>query len=182
MRFRALGLISALLTSALTGALLLAGQEHNHAGGAEAAGDGRLGQVHFPTSCAPGVQQSFEKGVALLHSFQYAAADQAFKQVAEQDPNCAIAYWGQAMTLWHALWERPDAATIKTGHEELKKATDLNTGNPRERAYIAAAAAFYQNDPKLDYDARAGAYSAAMGQVHEHYPGDGGRRPSTHFR
>ena len=173
MRFRALGLISAILTSALAGTVLLAGQEHNHAGGAEAVGGGHLGQVHFPTSCAPGVQQTFEKAVALLHSFQYAAADQAFRQVAEQDPNCAIAYWGQAMTLWHALWERPDAASIKTGHDELKKATDLNAGTARERDYIATAAAFYQDDPKIDYDARAGAYSAAMGQVHEHYPADG---------
>jgi hypothetical protein len=121
MRFRSLGLPSALLTRVLTGAVLLAGQEHHHAGGAEAAGGGHLGQVHFPTSCAPGVQQTFEKGVALLHSFQYAAGDQAFKQVAEQDPNCAIAYWGQAMTPWHALWERPDAATLKTGHDELEK-------------------------------------------------------------
>ncbi|HEY6293012.1 MAG TPA: hypothetical protein VI455_15785 [Terriglobia bacterium] len=178
MRFRTLGLISALLTSALTGAVLLGGQEHHHAGGAEAAGGGHLGQVHFPTSCAPGVQQTFEKGVALLHSFQYAAADQAFKQVAEQDPNCAIAYWGQAMTLWHALWERPDAATIKTGHDELKKATDLNNGTPREREYIAAAAAFYQDDsrpdgPKLDYAARTAAYSSAMGKLHQDYPEDG---------
>jgi tetratricopeptide (TPR) repeat protein len=178
MRFRTLGLISPLLTGVVTGAVLLAGQEHHHAGGAEAAGGGHLGQVHFSTSCAPGVQQTFEKGVALLHSFQYAAADQAFKQVAEQDPNCAIAYWGQAMTLWHALWERPDAATLKTGRDELKKATDLKAGTPREREYIGAAAAFYQDDskpddPKLDYSVRTTAYSAAMGQLHEHYPEDG---------
>ena len=105
MRLRVLASIFALLTSVGP----LAAQEHHHAGGAEAMGGGHLGQVHFPTSCAPGVQQNFDKGVALLHSFQYSASDQAFKQVASTDTSCAIAYWGEAMTLWHALWERPDA-------------------------------------------------------------------------
>jgi tetratricopeptide (TPR) repeat protein len=148
-------------------------QEHHHAGGAEAIGGGHLGQVHFSTSCAPAVQQNFEKGVALLHSFQYSASDQVFKQVAAADPSCAIAYWGQAMTLWHALWERPDAATLKTGHDEVEKAAGLNARTAREREYIAAAAAFFQDDPKLDYAVRAKAYSAAMGKVHERYPDDG---------
>jgi len=166
-------LLSALLTVALAGALSLAGQEHHHAGGAEAAGGGHLGQVHFPTSCAPGVQQAFEKGVALLHSFQYAAADQAFKRVAAGDPNCAIAYWGQAMTFWHALWERPDAATLKTGYDEIQKASSLKTGTEREREYIAAAAALFQDNPKLDYKSRTTAYSSAMGKLHQHYPEDG---------
>jgi len=171
MKVRAL-LISSLLTLALTGALLLAGQEHHHMGGAEATGGGHLGQVHFPTSCAPGVQPTFEKGVALLHSFQYAAADQTFKRVAADDPNCAIAYWGQAMTLWHALWEHPDTAELKTGHDDLEKAAGLKAG-AREREYIAAASAFFQDDPKLDYKSRTTAYSSAMGKLHQHHPRDG---------
>jgi hypothetical protein len=112
MRFRAVTAIFALVA----GAALVAAQEHHHTGGADAVGGGHLGQVHFPTSCAPAFQQDFDKGVALLHSFQYSASEQAFKQVAAADPSCAIAYWGEAMTLWHALWERPDAATLKTGH------------------------------------------------------------------
>ena len=65
----------------IAGTVRLAGQEHHHAGGAIAVSAGHLGQVHFPTSCAPGVQQTFQKGVALLHSFQYEAADQAFESV-----------------------------------------------------------------------------------------------------
>jgi tetratricopeptide (TPR) repeat protein len=153
------------------GAPILGAQEHHHAGGAEAMSPGHLGQVHFPTSCAPAVQAQFEKAVALLHSFQYVASDQAFKSVAAQDPSCAIAYWGQSLTLWHGLWERPDAATLKTGHDELQKATEART--PREREYIAAATAFYQDDPQLDYKARATAYSTAMGKVYADYPGDG---------
>lgn len=153
--------------------LLVGAPQHEHAGGAEAASGGHLGQVQFALSCAPAVQPQFEKGVALLHSFQYAASEQAFKAVAAQDPACAMAYWGEAMTLWHGLWERPDAATLKTGHDEAEQAVKLGAKTPREQAYIAAAAAFYQDDPKLDYKARATAYSAAMAKVHADYPGDG---------
>ncbi len=169
---RAALLAATVFAEALSGgALLLGAQEHQHAGGAEALGGGHLGQVHFPTSCAPAVQPEFEKGVALLHSFQYTAADQDFKAVAAQDPSCAIAYWGEAMTLWHELWEHPDEASLKTGHDELQKATEART--PREREYIAAANAFFQTDPQLDYKARATAYSTAMSKVYADYPEDG---------
>jgi tetratricopeptide (TPR) repeat protein len=164
--------ILATFTVLAVGALAVA-QVHHHDGGAEPASGGHLGQVHFPTSCRPAVQQTFEKGVALLHSFQYSASEQAFKQVAAADSSCAIAYWGEAMTLWHALWERPDASSLRTGHDEIEKASQLRATTERERAYIAAAAAFFQDDPKLDYAARAKSYSAAMGKVHERYPEDG---------
>src|SRR5271170_554355 len=130
-----------LVTVFAAGTLALSGQEHHHAGGAEAISAGHLGQVHFPTSCAPAAQTTFEKGVALLHSFQYEAADQAFKRVSTDDPECAMAYWGQAMSLWHALWDRPDEATLKTGREDLEKASSLKAKTAREREYIAAAQA-----------------------------------------
>ncbi len=173
MRFRrallAFLVILFLMTS-LPGARFF-GAQHQHSGGAESMGGGHLGQVHFPTSCAPAVQGEFEKGVALLHSFQYSAADQDFKSVAAQDPSCAIAYWGQAMTLWHSLWEHPGEASLKTGHEELQKATGARTA--RERAYVAAANAFFADDPQLDYKARTVAYSEAMAKVHADYPEDG---------
>lgn len=165
------GLVILFLMMSLEVGGRLLGAQHQHAARAESTGGGQLGQVHFVTSCAPAVQPEFDKGVALLHSFQYAAADQQFKAVAAADPSCAIAYWGQAMTLWHALWEHPNAASLKTGYEELQKATGART--PRERAYIAAANAFFANDPQVDYKARTVAYSDAMAKVHADYPEDG---------
>jgi tetratricopeptide (TPR) repeat protein len=147
----------------------LFGAQHRRAR-AESTGGAQLGQVHFATSCAPAVQPEFDKGVALLHSFQYTAADQQFKAVAAADPSCAMAYWGQAMTLWHALWEHPNAASLNTGYEDLQKATGART--PRERAYIAAANAFFVDDPRLDYKARTVSYSDAMAKVHADYPED----------
>ncbi len=59
----------------------------------------RLGAVSFPISCLSEVQKPFELGVALLHSYWYEEAEKLFEDVATKDPNCAMAYWGQAMTL-----------------------------------------------------------------------------------
>src|SRR5215472_9356616 len=67
-----------------------------------------LGKVSFPVSCRAEVRPAFDKGVALLHSFQYAAAEKAFNMVAQGDPQCAMAYWGLAMSSYHALWEGAD--------------------------------------------------------------------------
>src|ERR1700677_4619347 len=64
---------------------------------------GHLGKVHFPTSCSPQVEGAFDQGVAMLHSFQYDLARKVFDEVARKDPHCAMAYWGQAMSLYHPL-------------------------------------------------------------------------------
>jgi len=132
----------------------------------------QLGTVHFPVSCTPEAQKTFQKGVALLHSFWYEEAEKTFAEVAKQDPKCAMAHWGIAMSLWHQLWDMPDAATIKRASEELKKAQKPKAGTERERDYIAALRVFYSNSAKLDHDARARAYSAAMEKVYQRYPED----------
>jgi tetratricopeptide (TPR) repeat protein len=133
----------------------------------------QLGTVAFPVSCAMAVQKPFERGVALLHSFWYEEAEKEFQQVAIDDPNCAMAHWGVAMSLWHQLWNNPDAEVIEKGRDEVHQArsTDGPT-TPREKAYIAAIAAFYSNSKKLNHAARAKAYSDAMKKVYESYPDD----------
>ena len=132
----------------------------------------QLGTVHFPVSCAAEVQKPFERGVALLHSFWYEEAQKEFEDIARQDPKCAMASWGIAMSLWHQLWNRPDATTIKTANEVLAKMQGLKPATEREHAYLAAIGAFYANSDKLDHQARAIAYSKAMGQMYAKYPED----------
>ncbi|MDE3179209.1 MAG: hypothetical protein KGM47_06055, partial [Acidobacteriota bacterium] len=139
---------------------------------AASAPNSRLGEVHFPISCSAAVQNRFNTAVALLHSFQYNEAEQAFSGVAEQDPHCAMAYWGKAMSLYHQLWDFPNAVKLKEGREDLRKAEELGAKTARERGYIAAAAAFYQDDPSLSPDARTEAYSKAMDTLHQQDPGD----------
>lgn len=135
-------------------------------------GGEQLGAVSFQTSCAPAVQKTFDRAVALLHSFQYQEAEEAFQAVAQQDPKCAMAYWGVAMTLYHQLWEPPDKETLTRGLEAVEKAKSLGSKTDREREYMAATATFYQDSSKLDHDAGAASYAKAMEQLHAHYPQD----------
>jgi len=146
----------------------VADEDHHH----EELTQQQLGTVHFPVSCTPDAQKTFEKGVALLHSFWYEEAVKTFADAAKQDPKCAMAHWGEAMSLWHQLWNHPDAATIKRASAELKHADQLKVPTERERDYIHALQAFYSNNPKADHEARARAYSAAMEKVYKKYPDD----------
>jgi tetratricopeptide (TPR) repeat protein len=131
----------------------------------------QLGTVHFPVSCAAEVQKPFERGVALLHSFWYEEAKKEFEQIAKDDPKCAIAHWGIAMSIWHQLWNQPDAATIKRGNDEVKNARSLHPKTDRERDYITAMDEFYRGK-RRDYHDRASTYCQAMATTHQDYPDD----------
>src|ERR1039457_2197921 len=105
----------------------------------------KLGKVSFPTSCAPDVQEQFDRGVALLHSFAYTAAENAFRGVADADERCAMAHWGMAMTHFHQLWEPPIApAEISIAQKEIQRAQQIGAGSERERGFIHALGLIYQ--------------------------------------
>ena len=131
----------------------------------------QLGTLHFPISCSPEGQKTFERGVLLLHSFWYEEAGKAFDQAANEDQHCAMAHWGVAMSLWHQLWDRPNEATLKRGSEELKKAKQLRASTDRERRYMAALDTFYQHRNR-PFEARATAYSRQMERLYSKYPDD----------
>jgi len=131
-----------------------------------------LGKVYFPTSCSAEVQPLIEKGVALLHSFQYEEVGQTFAEVETRDRKCAMAHWGKAMGLYHQLWDFPDDKKLTEGRQEIEKAQKLHPRTPRERGFLTAAAAFYQKNAKLSHMARSKAYSAALEKFRERIPGD----------
>src|SRR5215472_7861993 len=149
--------------------LLLADDEHGHH---EELTEAQVGTVHFPSSCAPAVEKPIERGVAMLHSFWYEEAEKQFVQIETGDPQCAIARWGVAMSLWHQLWNRPDIAVLGRGGSELKRARALHAATLRERDYINALSVFYAH-PTRPYQKRATGYSRAMGKVSERNPDDG---------
>ena len=148
----------------------LAQDEHMHAHHHEDLE--QLGKVSFPVSCAPDSQKSFERGVALLHSFGYEEAEQQFSGIAQKDPTCAMAHWGIAMSLFHQIWERPQESVLERGNKEIEIAEKLGAKTDRERGYIAALAGFYRDPSSKDYDQRVTAYSDAMGQLYQKYPKD----------
>ena len=84
-----------------------------------------------------------------------------------------MAYWGEAMALYHELFDWPDNQTLKQGNRYVELAVKIGRKTDRESAYVQAAAAFFRDDPKLDRDSRLTAYSNAMAQVYQKYPQDG---------
>ena len=131
----------------------------------------KLGTVQFPTSCSSKDQKSFERAVALLHSFAYSAAEKAFGDVAKADPKCAMAHWGIAMTYFHPLWPPPlPEETVARGREEIERARQLG-GSDRERAFIEALSFIYAQDSG-PYRDRVNRYTAAMGKLAERNPDD----------
>jgi hypothetical protein len=131
----------------------------------------KLGTVNFPTSCAPGVAQEFDRSVALLHSFAYSASEEAFRSVAASDPHCAMAHWGIAMSFDHQLWSPPSPAELRSGQMEIEQASRLDA-SPREKQYIAAAAAYYRDAEHVAPQVRAKAYEHAMQEVSRNNPND----------
>src|SRR5262249_29422331 len=139
-----------LVTCVLTYTLPAVSQEHHSHPAPE-----RLGKIAFATSCAPAVQAGFPRAVALLHSFAYTEAEQAFRSVASADAHCAIAHWGIAMSYFHQLWEPPDAETLAKGRAEIATAQRIGAGTAREQQFIEAAAAYYRDSDHLPHPVRA---------------------------
>ncbi len=107
----------------------------------------QLGKVDFQNSCSPGVQESFQRSVAMLHSFRYAETEKAFREVLVQDPFCAIATWGIAAILMSnplagigpsPQWAERAKAAIDQGRK-------IGAKTQRERDYIEAVAAYYDD-------------------------------------
>src|SRR6266480_3148566 len=132
----------------------------------------QLGKVHFPTTCSSAIAPTIEKGVALLHSFQYKESEQTFTEAATREPKCAIAHWGKAMALYHQLWDFPVKGTLKEGRKEIDEARKVHSVSPREKGFIAAAAAFFRKKSKLSHADRTKAYSAALEEFYAENPGD----------
>ncbi|WP_035347145.1 hypothetical protein [Edaphobacter aggregans] len=132
----------------------------------------KLGSVSFPISCTPAVQQHFDRAVALLHSFAYTAAEDAFQQVAQLDPHCAMAHWGAAMTWFHQLWDLPlSPATTSLARNQIQQAQQIGTTSERERQFIHALSLIYQDDA-VPYRTRASSYERAMSDLASRNPRD----------
>jgi tetratricopeptide (TPR) repeat protein len=132
----------------------------------------RLGDVAFEVSCPAGSHARFNRAVALLHHMTYAQARAEFSAIAESYPECAMAHWGIAMTLFQPLWPtRPSDADLRRGWQAVSRAEEIGSATPRERMFIAAAAAFF--DPSTtEYWDRVARWAEAARALYEAYPED----------
>jgi len=154
-------LVAGLVTAAITGSAF--GQQQEE----------RLGKLSFPTSCDPKVQAEFERGVAMIHSYWFVIARRVFEGVLQQDPNCAIAYWGIAMDqLGNSLVGPPPRAQADAAWAALEKAVEIGAKTERERGWIDALRAYFRDHGKVNVDIRLRAYNKAMEQMAARYPDD----------
>ena len=124
------------------------------------------------TTMSDRAQLFINQGVNLAYGFNHAEAGRAFAEAARLDPNCAMAFWGQALVLGPNINAAMEAENEPKAYELVRKAVELKGGaTPRERAYIDALATRYTGkaDDRKQADR---AYVAAMRQVTQKFPED----------
>jgi tetratricopeptide (TPR) repeat protein len=131
-----------------------------------------LGQVNFSISCSAAGQSKFNRGLALLHHMMYAQAEKEFTALSELEPDCPMAYWGIAMTLFHPLWSEPSEEELRRGWAAVEKAQALKPNTEREQSYIDAVEAFYRDWKTIDHSKRIAAWEAAQEKIYQAKPDD----------
>jgi tetratricopeptide (TPR) repeat protein len=131
----------------------------------------QFGDVSFSLSCNYDTREIFDLAVSLLHSFEYEEAEKAFVQVIDADPDCAMAYWGVAMSITHSLWFQADMNYLEKGSKLLELARNLPAGE-REKDYLDAINAYYKDYNSVDQNTRALLYEKKMEALYEKYDDD----------
>ena len=157
-------------TLALGVAAAAGAQDHDHGSSTSQ----KLGTVAFATSCSAAAQPQFNRGVALLHSFEFGRAIDAFTSTLKTDPSCATAAWGIGLSHWSnpfVVAIRP-AAPLKLGRDAVERAMKLSPKTDRERAYVDAVSRLYDRHETVEQRTRLVAYRDAMANVASTYATD----------
>jgi hypothetical protein len=161
------------LVAAFTLSILLAGAAHSHDED-DSKRQTQLGRVIFPTSCDAKVQGLFLNGVAMLHSFWYSEAEKTFRSVLAQDPSCAIATWGIASILMSnpLAGQGASAKGAEQSQAMIEQGRRIGAKTQRERDYIEAVAAYYEDWSNRSERARQQTRSRAYEALAARYPDD----------
>ena len=136
-------------------------------------GDPNFGNVRFGLSCRYDLRETFNLGLSLIHSFEYAEAEKAFVSILDEDPECLMAYWGTAMSILnHPLSLKQNPESLKRGEALLKVAHTLTPNNDREKDYIDAVSIYFKGWQTLDTQTRKLKYESKMEELYNKYTGD----------
>lgn len=160
-----LHLVSCLLLVLAAPTAAFSQDHHDHAAPAVPPGQ-RIGTVDFRTSCKPAVRDEFNRATALLHSFWFSESRRTFEKVLQTDPDCAMAYWGIALTHWsNPFAGLRSAQIIETGRASIQKGRQTGSPTAREKGFIEAVALLFSDTDPGTQPARVASYEAAMGRV-----------------
>ncbi|MBT5186917.1 MAG: tetratricopeptide repeat protein [Kordiimonadaceae bacterium] len=132
-----------------------------------------VGTVHFPVGCNAEAAPLVERGVALIHHMMYEEAEFVFSMADDADPNCAMAYWGQAMTIMHPLW--PDVPTnekLAKGQALVAKTMELGGHSERENAYLETTRTYFDGEISQPESERLKRFAAEWEKLNDAYPDD----------
>jgi hypothetical protein len=132
----------------------------------------RLGQADFRNSCSPAVQDEFEQGILLLHSFEFPQAEESFRKVEAVDAHCVIAAWGLALAETERQGANAPNAVLEKGWNELQPWLNRPQGTARERMYLDAVRSMYEGYQNTTGAVRSNRYLAAMDSIRQKYPND----------
>jgi tetratricopeptide (TPR) repeat protein len=137
-------------------------------------GTGRvLGAISFPTAARSSeAQQAFIDGMLLLHLFEYPFAREQFLHAQQLEPDFAMAYWGEAMTHNHPIWDGQDLPAARAALEKLGASAaerQSKTHVAKEKALLAALEALFGEGAKSERDR---AYKREMESLAGRFPED----------
>ncbi len=95
-----------------------------------------------------------------------------FAKIIDQAPDCAMAYWGVAMSNFHQLWATPTPAELKKGMQAIQIARAIRNKTKREKDYIEAIGQFFENADQFDHRSRVLNFEKAMESIYKTYPDD----------
>src|SRR5262245_1004085 len=141
-------------------------------GAGQSSSHDHLGKVEFANSCSGAVQDSLQRGVARLHSFWF--DEGAFRSVLAQDPACAIATWGiAAVLIGNPLGgDGPSAQDAQRAQSAIDQGRRIGAQTQRERDYIDAIAAYYQDWANRPEAVRQQSRAKAFESLAARYPDD----------
>src|SRR2546425_1025226 len=133
----------------------------------------QLGRVSFANSCASAVQPTFERAVALLHSFWWQEGEKAFREVLERDPGCAIAAWGIAtLLIGNTFGVGPTPAQAQQAKDAIERGRAIGAKTERERYFIEAVAEYYERFDDRSPGQRMKSLADAFDIVAKRFPED----------
>lgn len=134
---------------------------------------GNLGNHHYViTTSVPLAQLYFDQGLRLYYAFNHQEAIRSFEEAARLDPDCAMCWWGIALSLGPNINAPMDPAAGAAAYEALQKALERQRISDREQALIQALSTRYAAEPPDDRSALDRAYADAMAEVVRQYPQD----------
>ncbi len=130
------------------------------------------GEVNFNAACEETVQDDVDEAIAKLHNMIYVAARGDFEKITTSDPNCAMAYWGIATTLFQPLWgTRPSEEDLNHGWRNIEKAREL-AESEREKTLIESTAGFFKEPETAGFWTRIERWAEGMEKAYDAYPED----------